>query len=42
LSLGAVSASLRIDHKASAEQIEHTATLIPDEWLEPIVTAYRG
>ncbi len=24
-----------IDHKATAEQIEHIATLIPDEWLEP-------
>jgi len=24
-----------IDHKASADQIEHIATLIPDEWLEP-------
>jgi probable F420-dependent oxidoreductase len=27
-----------IDHKASAEQIEHIATLIPDEWLEPSAT----
>ena len=27
-----------IDHKASAEQIEHIATLIPDEWLEPAAT----
>jgi len=24
-----------IDHKATAEQIEHIATLIPPEWLEP-------
>ncbi|TCJ97657.1 TIGR03857 family LLM class F420-dependent oxidoreductase [Nocardia alba] len=24
-----------IDHKATADQIEHIATLIPDEWLEP-------
>src|SRR4029079_17532325 len=24
-----------IDHKATPEQIEHIATLIPDEWLEP-------
>jgi alkanesulfonate monooxygenase SsuD/methylene tetrahydromethanopterin reductase-like flavin-dependent oxidoreductase (luciferase family) len=27
-----------IDHKASAGQIEHIATLIPDEWLEPSAT----
>ena len=27
-----------IDHKASAEQIEHIATLIPEEWLEPSAT----
>ncbi len=27
-----------IDHEASAEQIEHIATLIPDEWLEPSAT----
>lgn len=27
-----------IDHKASAEQIEHIATLLPDEWLEPAAT----
>jgi alkanesulfonate monooxygenase SsuD/methylene tetrahydromethanopterin reductase-like flavin-dependent oxidoreductase (luciferase family) len=27
-----------IDHKASAEQIEHIAGLIPDEWLEPAAT----
>jgi probable F420-dependent oxidoreductase len=27
-----------IDHKASAEQIEHIATLLPDEWLEPSAT----
>ena len=27
-----------IDHKATAEQIEHIATLIPDEWLEPSAT----
>ncbi|MCV7230564.1 TIGR03857 family LLM class F420-dependent oxidoreductase [Mycolicibacterium komossense] len=27
-----------IDHKASADQIEHIATLIPDEWLEPSAT----
>ncbi|WP_396837030.1 TIGR03857 family LLM class F420-dependent oxidoreductase [Mycobacterium sp. ITM-2016-00317] len=27
-----------IDHKATAEQIEHIATLIPDEWLEPAAT----
>ena len=27
-----------IDHKASAEQIAHIATLIPDEWLEPSAT----
>jgi probable F420-dependent oxidoreductase len=27
-----------IDHKATAEQIEHVATLIPDEWLEPAAT----
>ena len=35
-----------IDHKATAEQIEHIATLIPDEWLEPSATgigaAVRG
>ncbi|MGB8407440.1 MAG: TIGR03857 family LLM class F420-dependent oxidoreductase [Mycobacterium sp.] len=27
-----------IDHKATAAQIEHVATLIPDEWLEPSAT----
>ncbi|NED67166.1 TIGR03857 family LLM class F420-dependent oxidoreductase, partial [Streptomyces sp. SID10244] len=27
-----------IDHKASADQIEHIATLLPDEWLEPSAT----
>jgi alkanesulfonate monooxygenase SsuD/methylene tetrahydromethanopterin reductase-like flavin-dependent oxidoreductase (luciferase family) len=27
-----------IDHKATREQIEHIATLIPDEWLEPSAT----
>lgn len=27
-----------IDHKATAEQIEHISTLIPDEWLEPAAT----
>ncbi|MEE3851554.1 TIGR03857 family LLM class F420-dependent oxidoreductase [Gordonia sp. LSe1-13] len=27
-----------IDHKATAEQIEHIAGLIPDEWLEPAAT----
>jgi probable F420-dependent oxidoreductase len=27
-----------IDHKASPEQIEHIAALIPDEWLEPSAT----
>ncbi|PXW36202.1 UNVERIFIED_CONTAM: putative F420-dependent oxidoreductase [Williamsia faeni] len=27
-----------IDGKATAEQIEHIATLIPDEWLEPSAT----
>jgi hypothetical protein len=27
-----------IDHKATTEQIEHIATLIPDEWLEPSAT----
>ncbi len=27
-----------IDHKATAEQIEHIATLIPEEWLEPSAT----
>ena len=27
-----------IDHKAAPEQIEHIATLIPDEWLEPAAT----
>ncbi|MCW1957158.1 MAG: TIGR03857 family LLM class F420-dependent oxidoreductase [Mycobacterium sp.] len=27
-----------IDHKASVEQIEHIATLIPGEWLEPAAT----
>ncbi len=31
-----------IDHKASAEQIEHIATLIPDEWLEPAATGSAG
>ena len=27
-----------IDHKATPEQIEHIATLIPAEWLEPSAT----
>ena len=27
-----------IDHEATAGQIEHIATLIPDEWLEPSAT----
>lgn len=27
-----------IDHKATPEQIEHIAGLIPDEWLEPAAT----
>ncbi|CAN3128139.1 TIGR03857 family LLM class F420-dependent oxidoreductase [Mycobacterium sp. smrl_JER01] len=27
-----------IDHKATSEQIEHIATLIPGEWLEPAAT----
>ena len=27
-----------IDHKASADQIEHIATLIPDSWLDPAAT----
>ncbi|WP_232016992.1 TIGR03857 family LLM class F420-dependent oxidoreductase [Gordonia insulae] len=27
-----------IDHKADADQIEHIAGLIPDEWLEPSAT----
>jgi probable F420-dependent oxidoreductase len=27
-----------IDHKATPEQVEHIATLIPDEWLEPSAT----
>ncbi|WP_407664627.1 TIGR03857 family LLM class F420-dependent oxidoreductase [Mycolicibacterium anyangense] len=27
-----------IDHKATADQIQHIATLIPDEWLEPSAT----
>jgi probable F420-dependent oxidoreductase len=27
-----------IDHKATPEQIEHIATLIPDEWLKPSAT----
>jgi len=27
-----------IDHKGTAEQIEHIATLLPDEWLEPSAT----
>ena len=27
-----------IDHKATSAQIEHIATLIPDEWLEPAAT----
>ena len=27
-----------IDHKASADQIEHIATLIPDSWLGPAAT----
>jgi probable F420-dependent oxidoreductase len=29
---------LGIDSKASTEQIQHIATLIPDEWLEPAAT----
>jgi probable F420-dependent oxidoreductase len=28
----------RFDHKATPAQIEHIATLIPDEWLEPSAT----
>ncbi|MEC4764140.1 TIGR03857 family LLM class F420-dependent oxidoreductase [Mycobacterium sherrisii] len=31
-----------IDHKATAEQIEHIATLIPDEWLAPSATGSAG
>jgi hypothetical protein len=27
-----------IDHKATPQQIEHIATLIPDEWLAPSAT----
>jgi hypothetical protein len=27
-----------IDHKATPQQIEHIATLIPDEWLKPAAT----
>jgi alkanesulfonate monooxygenase SsuD/methylene tetrahydromethanopterin reductase-like flavin-dependent oxidoreductase (luciferase family) len=27
-----------IDHKATPDEIEHIATLIPDEWLEPSAT----
>jgi hypothetical protein len=27
-----------IDHKATAAQIEHIATLLPEEWLEPAAT----
>jgi len=27
-----------IDHKATVDQIEHIATLIPDDWLEPAAT----
>lgn len=27
-----------IDHKASADQIEHIASLIPDDWLRPAAT----
>ncbi|TFV60301.1 TIGR03857 family LLM class F420-dependent oxidoreductase [Mycobacterium sp. PS03-16] len=27
-----------IDHKATPDQIEHIATLIPDEWLQPAAT----
>ena len=27
-----------IDHKASADQIEHIATLLPEEWLNPAAT----
>jgi probable F420-dependent oxidoreductase len=27
-----------IDHKGTPEQIEHIATLLPDEWLEPSAT----
>lgn len=27
-----------IDHKATADQIEHIATLIPQDWLEPAAT----
>lgn len=31
-----------IDHKATADQIEHIATLIPEEWLEPSATGSAG
>ncbi len=31
-----------IDHRATADQIEHIATLIPDEWLEPAATGSPG
>ena len=31
-----------IDHKATAEQIEHIATLIPDEWLESSADGIRA
>lgn len=31
-----------IDHKATADQIEHIATLIPQEWLEPAATGSAG
>lgn len=31
-----------IDHKASADQIEHIATLIPEQWLEPSATGSAG
>ena len=31
-----------IDHKASADQIEHIATLIPDEWLQSAATGTAG
>lgn len=31
-----------IDHKATPAQIEHIATLIPEEWLEPAATGSSG
>lgn len=31
-----------IDHKATAGQIEHIATLIPDQWLQPAATGSAG